>query len=363
MDPVFSACRGPRLRGRGLARDPKRRIAAVAAAMCRESRRSFRGLMAAFLLGVSLMLPTLAIAQSASPAATPSAASGDFAGLVDIGGGRRLYLECRGSGSPTVLLEAGYRSPATVWSDDLVQPDDPRTMVLEGVASFTRVCLYERPGVAAVLADELHPSRSDPVPMPRTVEAIVADLHALLQAAEVPGPYVLVGHSLGGLMVRLYQATYPDEVAGMVLVDAFSEKIRDRLRPEEWDAFLALNAMLPPEMADYVDYETIDFAAAVESMAEAERPLPLPLYVLARGLPLGATEEGLGFSPDRFEAAWRLAQDDLAALSPNAGFAVAERSAHYIQLDEPELVIEAVAEVVAAVREPGASSPVASPAP
>ncbi len=289
--------------------------------------------------------------------ATPPAGSGDFAGLVDIGGGRRLYLECRGSGRPTVILEAGYRGPATVWSDDLVFPDDPRTMVLDGVASFTRVCLYERPGVAAILAGGLAPSRSDPVPMPRSVEAIVADLHTLLAVAEVPGPYVLVGHSLGGLMVRLYQATYPEQVAGLVLVDAFSELVPEHLSADDWAAFLALNAMRPAEMAGYVDYETIDFAAAVASMAQAATAQPLPLFVLARGLPLGVSEEALGFSPDRFEAAWREAQDDLAGVSPLARFAVAEASAHYIQLDEPELVIRAIARVVTAVREPGAYRP------
>ncbi len=147
-----------------------------------------------------------------------------FSGLVDIGG-RSLYLECRGQGAPTVVLEAGYRSPATVWSDDLVQPDAPRQMVFGGVAAFSRVCLYERPGAGTVLNDVLVPSRSDPVPQPRMMSDMVADLHALLQAASVPGPYVLVGHSLGGALVRLYEAAYPDEVVGMVLVDAGHEDL------------------------------------------------------------------------------------------------------------------------------------------
>src|SRR3954454_2706515 len=97
-------------------------------------------------------------------------ASGDFSGLVDIGNGRKLYLECTGSGSPTVILEAGYRSPATVWTDNLYDLAGSPTMVLPGVSDFTHVCAYERPGVAAYLDGEVLPSRSDPVPMLRTAE-------------------------------------------------------------------------------------------------------------------------------------------------------------------------------------------------
>src|SRR5688572_16401991 len=159
----------------------------------------------------------------AQSSVTPTAAAGDFAGLVDIGDGRHIYLECQGSGRPTVILEAGFRTRADVWSNDLVQPDAPRTMVFQGVSEFTRVCAYDRPGTATVLEDGLHPSRSDPVAMPRNAELSVSDLHGLLQAAEIPGPYVMVGHSYGGMLARLFAAEYPDEVAGLVLVDAFSE--------------------------------------------------------------------------------------------------------------------------------------------
>lgn len=302
-------------------------------------------------LFVAVMNPT-ASAQGVTPGkleAQPEDAAPT--GLIDIGG-RSLYLECRGSGSPTVVLEAGYRSPATVWSDDLIQPDKPRTMVFQGVAAFTRVCLYERPGVAAVLADGLHPSRSDPVPMPRSAQSVVTDLHTLLQKAGVPGPYVLVGHSLGGLFVRLYASTYPDEVVGLVLVDAWFEGLEHLLVPEEWAAYVRLNAATPPELAGYSDLEALDFAAASAAMRQAAtaQPLrPIPLAVLAHGKPFGVTENQLGFSPDALEVAWRAAQEELAALVPDARYAVASESAHYIQLEQPELVIEAIRQVVGAV--------------
>ena len=172
------------------------------------------------LLALLLTAPLPTLAQSATPsAATPSAASGDFAGLVDIGG-RKLYLECHGTGSPTVVLIAGGRSSARYWTDDLLHPNAPRPMVMPSVAQFTRVCAYDRPGTYAEIKGEIVPSRSDSVPQPRTAPEMVDELHALLQAAGVRGPYVLAGHSFGGFMARLYAATYPDEVVGMVLIDA-----------------------------------------------------------------------------------------------------------------------------------------------
>jgi pimeloyl-ACP methyl ester carboxylesterase len=143
-----------------------------------------------------------------------AAVSGDFAGLVDIGGGRKMYLESRGTRSPTVVL-GGLRASADDWS----LADKTAPAVFSEVAKFTRVCAYDRPGTPV---DE-KPSRSDPVSQPTTAGDAVADLHALLSAAGEPGPYVLVGHSYGGLIVRLYASTYPKDVCGLVLVDALSE--------------------------------------------------------------------------------------------------------------------------------------------
>src|SRR6476659_7737194 len=150
---------------------------------------------------------TTAPSSESRPAPTPgTATSGDFAGLVDIGG-RRLYLACKGSGTPTVILEAGAGNNGDIWSE--VDPKAAtQTSVFDGIAQFTRVCAYDRPGTIAG-SETIERSRSDPTPMPRSAGDVVADLSALLTAAGVRPPYVLVGHSFGGLVVRLFASTLP----------------------------------------------------------------------------------------------------------------------------------------------------------
>ena len=127
-----------------------------------------------------------AVAQDATPRGTASAASGDFAGLVDVGG-RSLWLECHGSGSPTVVLEQG--SPPVPGGDAVTWGPVWRQM-----AEFTRVCLYDRAGIG----------QSDPAPTPRSVRQMADDLHALLHAAGVPGPYVMTSFSFGPWVTRVY---------------------------------------------------------------------------------------------------------------------------------------------------------------
>jgi pimeloyl-ACP methyl ester carboxylesterase len=301
-----------------------------------------------------------ATAQNATPAvASPSAASGDFAGLVDIGGGRHLYLECRGEGSPTVVLEAGYRASARYWTDDLLHADDPRQMVLPAVAEFTRVCAYDRPGTIASIGEDDFVSRSDPIAQPRTAPEGVADLHALLQAAEVPGPYVLAAHSLGGLFARLYASTYPDEVVGLVLVDAFSERLETLMTPEKWAALVRLNQSVGTDevipIPGYGDVETLKWGTynAVVREAVAASPLrPMPLAVLAHGKPFPQSADAPGFTTGEVEAILLKANEDLATLVPNARLTVATESGHDIHQDQPELVSEAIRQVVAGVRTP-----------
>ena len=131
-------------------------------------------------------------------------------GLVDVGG-RRMHIDCTGQGSPAVILESGLGDSFVSWHK--VQPQ---------IANFTRVCSYDRAGLGY----------SDSSPLPRTSDVIAKELHALLHAAGVSPPYILVGHSMGGFDVRLYASLYRSEVVGMVLVDASHPDQENRFPPE-----------------------------------------------------------------------------------------------------------------------------------
>lgn len=315
------------------------------------------------VLVLPLLLPATPVsARGATPgAASPIPASGDFDGLVDIGNGRRLYLTCRGSGSPTVLLEAGAGNNAQIWEQLALPPDSREQAVFPAVAGFTRVCAYDRPGT---MLDETHLSRSDPAPGgPRTAEAMVADLHALIEAAQLPTPLVLVGHSFGGLIVRLYTNTYPEQVAGLVFIDAAHEEYYRGLETLLTSAQWAL-AFDPPMPADAPPFEAIDALTSAGQVvaAQAASPLPeIPAIVLTHG---GDFPFPADFPVDAIEQVWSTAQHDLAALIPGTPVIVASESSHYIQLDRPDLVIDAIRTVVDAVHDPATwSTPIASPQP
>jgi pimeloyl-ACP methyl ester carboxylesterase len=294
-------------------------------------------------LAVIALPALLTSAQAAEPAAT----SGDFAGLIDIGGGRKIYLECKGTGSPAVILEAGLRNRADIWS---VKPDAGAAVSPE-VAAFTRVCAYDRPGTT-LGTDRF--SRSDAVPMPRTASDAVADLHALLGAAEIPPPYVLAAHSTGGLIARLYASTYPKEVVGLVLVDAIPEGMQAAMTPEQWKIYNRLLLVDPPkELAAYKELETIDFDASFDQMRAASKAAPLPpipFIVISKGKPFALPPGLPDWLPATLEQAWTKGQDELARLLPNTPHRIAAKSSHYVQIEQPQLVIDAIREVVEAAR-------------
>jgi len=254
-------------------------------------------------------------AAPATPAATASLANGI---TVDIGG-RSLFIYCVGTGSPTVILEAGMTGDHRTWEN--VVPD---------VSSKTRVCAYDRANIAP----------SDPAPTPRDATMAVADLHALLAAAHIDGPYVLVGFSMGGLISQLYAATYPGDIKGLVLVASN--------HPDENDVF---DAHLTPAQIAADKAETMGnpegfdpFASFKE--AQAAGPLPnVPLIVISSG----KTDPGV-WPPDWDAAVFdKLSADlqaDLVKLIPGGRQVIATKSGHEIPRDQPELIVDAIVAVL-----------------
>jgi pimeloyl-ACP methyl ester carboxylesterase len=276
----------------------------------------------------------LALVLAASASASASA------GLVTLPDGRRIYMECRGSGSPTVILESGAGNGGDIWS--FRHPGSHKPEVLPAVACFTRVCTYDRPGTS--LQDGA-PSRSDPVPQPRTVAQDVAELHDLLVAAHIRPPYVLAGHSFGGMILRLFAGTYPHQLRGFVSIDAAEEIY--------YGAYLAL---LAPEEINQPGLEvSVQSAAAEMWQARVDKPLrPMPMIVLEHSRDRRRVPNPFGLPPDspilQLEQAFEASQNDLASLVPHTRHIIATKSGHYIQLKQPELVIGSVRSVVGQAR-------------
>ena len=291
-------------------------------------------------------------ATAAAPA--QSAAAGDFTSSVDVGGGRKMYLECRGAGSPTVVLVAGLKASADDW--DGAEGTTPT--VFSRVAKVTRVCAYDRPGTPV----GEQPSRSDPVRQPTTAADAALDLHALLGAAHEPAPYVLVGHSYGGLIAKLYARTYPHDAAGLVLVDALTEGLQEAETPKQWATQRVLmEGAIGESLALYPALERIDPDRSFDQVRAAPPLKPLPLIVLSADRPWGPQVPALiangtlpadvpadfGYITD---AAQKKAQDRLAALVPGARHITNTNSGHEIHKEQPALVTDAIIDVVDAVR-------------
>jgi pimeloyl-ACP methyl ester carboxylesterase len=251
--------------------------------------------------------------------------SSSFEQLVDVGG-RRLYIKCSGetrTRMPVVVLDAGMASTSDVWS--LVEPR---------VAQFARVCSYDRAGMG----------KSDRAPQPRTSQDIVNDLHNLLAKAGINPPYVLVGHSLGGMNARLYASKYPKEVVGMVLVDSTHEEENHRML-----------AALPPEILknakpeDMIirSVESIDFNRSVAELRAANWHSNIPLIVLTRGsATFNPNDYAVPSVAPKFEQIRLELQKELVRRSSRGKQIIAEKSGHNIHRDQPELVIDAIREVM-----------------
>jgi pimeloyl-ACP methyl ester carboxylesterase len=270
--------------------------------------------------------PTLVPSPTAAPRPT---LPGD---KVDVGG-YQLYLYCTGTGSRTVILEAGLEGDDISWKQ--VQPE---------VAQFTRVCSYDRAGLA----------HSDYGPTPRDAEMSATDLHTLLTKADIAPPYVLVGHSFGGLLIRRFASDYPEEVDGLIFVDSLHE--------DWWEEALAL---LPPpgpndsgRLASFRNYltdgwrdpssnfEAMDIPAVVEQVRETGDFGDLPIMVMTAGK---FTVLNPGLPPDLETALAELFHDlqgRLAELSTVGSQVVVEDSGHNMPRENPQAVVDAIRDMV-----------------
>ena len=281
------------------------------------------------LVGTLLLGSTPSVtAQDSTPIPTPSAASGDFAGLVDVGG-RSLWLNCMGEGAPTVILESG--SPGMTSAD--------WSGVQSSIAQFTHVCAYDRANVGS----------SDPAPMPRTVEEMADDLHTLLHSAGIPGPYVMAAFSFGPWVSRVYASQHPEDIAGLVLIDGEPEDLEARWK-----------AVLPADLAArwLQDYwggnpEGIALEESEVQVRDARSLPEVPLIVIVHG---DARQDPhlipAGWPGEVLDPIWQELVAKQAELVPGGRLVVAEQSDHGIPFVQPELVVDAVREGVEAVRDP-----------
>ncbi|WBO62340.1 alpha/beta fold hydrolase [Streptomyces camelliae] len=281
---------------------------------------------------------------TAAPTGTPSPSSGtEFSGRVDIGGGRGLYLHCKGSGTPTVILESGLHESSDTWSvTDTKPPVPPRPSVFDGVASFTRVCAYDRPGTLRNTRKPTLTTRSTDVTGTRSLAGMSGDLDKLLKAAKVPGPYVLAGHSFGGMVIRLYAQQHPGQVAGLVFVDAFGADLK-KLMGGDWQAYLKVLARPGTPFDHDPKFEQVDVDGAVTAVNGA-KPLPhVPAAVLSKSEPFAAPSGTPKNVMDTVESVWPKAQDTLVGLEPQTPHLIATGSGHYIMIHDPDLTTSAIA--------------------
>ncbi len=281
--------------------------------------------------------------------------------MIDVGG-RRLHVLCKGDApGPTVVIEQGLAGPSILWWP-----------VQDAVAEFARVCTYDRAGF----------HWSEPARGERDMLDAVHDLHAVLTRGKVPGPYVLVGHSYGGPLVRLFAKEYPNDVAGLVLVDTPDDSIVFRKSFDDYNrglrrmfgvmqaaasiGVLRWGFALRPSPALGPDARAAfpamfgragQFRAARADSRALER-IPPRLrgpdgFGTLGSTPLSVITHGQAYqgSAVMLEDGWSEGQRHLARLSSNSELVVAANSNHMVNLDEPQVVVDAVRRVHAAARD------------
>lgn len=244
--------------------------------------------------------------------------------VVDLGG-RGAYVDCRGTGRPTVVLENGMGASAGGWG-----------AVLDDVAGLTRVCAWDRPGLGRSDGRGRH-----------TVGDAVADLWAALDRAGETPPYVIVSHSLGGVYARVSAHRHPADVAAMVFVDAFWPDIHTTT-VELSDEFLEHSrADTAATAALIAETEDLDWPASLDELA-ATGTLTLPVEILA--VDQRGRYDDRWFDPGMKAAAIAEWESKLRAIFPNGRITIVEDSGHVIQYDRPDAVVAAVQRVLDGVR-------------
>ena len=267
-------------------------------------RLALLGAMAAVALpgAVACDGTTAAPSGTGSPRPTSAASSTLASGLYQVNG-HHLYLTCAGTGQPTVMLEAGLSADHNAW--------EPVNELAPLVGA--RVCAYDRYGLG----------QSDiPASTPtRTIDQVVDDLHALIEVARIPGPLVLAGHSMGGLIVREFARRYPSQVVGMLLFDS---------APDDWDVYTGTETFTEGG-------ESIDVQAAAAELRLSDSLGSMPLIVVQAG---DDSEVQSGWAPGKsdFQSYWSSRQLALAKASTNSIFVIAPGVTHDLLPQQPPLL-------------------------
>jgi pimeloyl-ACP methyl ester carboxylesterase len=287
----------------------------------------------AVLVLVFVLLSCIACGDRESPKLLPVV--GEPGHLIEING-HMLYFQCAGAGEPTVILEAGYGGDRRSW--DVIEPE---------LAKTTEVCSYDRAGLGFSAAEQ---------PKPRSASDQLDDLEDILGRAGIDPPYVVVGHSYGGVLGWQFARQHEEDVVGLVLLDsahpAQIERFRAALPPRAPDEAVEVRQLRQSLFEDGdASPENVNFARAMREVGDPGSLGETRLIVVTAGQedPTGLP----GRIVTRIRRAWFALQTDYARRSRDSVHVVARYSAHFIQssLGQPELVVKAIREVVLAARD------------